>query len=125
MTQHMSRVPRAGRLRGLLVAVLASAMFVAAAHAGTWSQTYVSGGQEWGDGGIGLSAFNEGIGYNQLSWSYNAMRSTLCNASYQCYDYLTEWDGWIQDYAYITYGRAKCNSYGSYVYVYHCHTNNY
>lgn len=130
MSHRITWSPSSRRLRGLLLVVLlTSIVFVATANAGTWSSTYFDNGpQWWGNGGIAVSGFNYGIGYNQASWDYNAMRTTLCNASYQCYDYWTEWDGFIQDYAYIGYGRAKCNGYapgGGSIYVHHCYANNY
>jgi hypothetical protein len=93
----------------------------------SWSSYYVQS-QSFGPGGIGLSAFNSGLNYNEVSWVGGTMRLTLCDASYQCYDY-SPWHDFNSDGEYhadirtISYGRGKCNSYSG-SYVNHCYISN-
>lgn len=113
-------VARATRAVALLTIVLALAVPPSAL---AWYQYYADH-TSFGAGGIALSNSNSGINYNELSWTaYAAMRSTLCDTSYQCYDYHTEDDGFIQDFRSISYGRAKCNAVGA-VFVWHCYASN-
>ena len=35
---------------------------------------------------------------------------TLCNASYQCYAYTSDTDGFVDDTRTISYGRGKCHA---------------
>jgi hypothetical protein len=89
-----------------------------------WEQFYVSH-KSFGAGGIGLSAFNQNVAWNEVYWvAYAAMRTTLCNSSYQCYDYLPDSDGFMQDPRSISYGRAKCNAVGD-VFIWYCYTTNF
>ena len=124
--------PRRRRLglAQLRIAALAASFALALpASAFGWNQTYRFPADWAYPGSINLSAFNEGLEYNVVAFNGNypdGMRLTLCNASYQCYQY-SWWYATFDDLRSSSYGRAKCNAPGyniTALWVYHCYTRN-
>lgn len=123
----------ARRRLGLIAALLVLLSIPAVALAGTWSHQYAYE-TYFNAGGIALSDFNSNIGYNQIIWGDvfappdDVAQLTLCDASYQCYDYKPVFSGNDDDFRSIAYGRAKCNAYqynANAIYVENCYTNNF
>jgi hypothetical protein len=88
--------------------------------------------------GIGLSAFNGSLDYNEMAWQkpydpggqagpqYGQV--TLCDSGYHCYaPYAESASGFIADHRTISYGRGKCHARASNIYalyVYDCYVHN-
>jgi len=111
---------------GLVVVMLAAALVLPAAAFAFWSQTYVSNTTFHPDG-IGLSAFNQSLYFNQMTWTNNGDTGeiTLCDSSYTCYPYKWDNGGTVADTRTISYGRAKCHSWSGNaydMYVQSCYT---
>jgi hypothetical protein len=112
----------------VILMVLAIALAITPS-ASAWDQTYVY--EKWvNPGGIGLSNFNYGVDYNAVWWEPRAndlYQTTLCDASYQCYPYISSDSGFLQDTRSISYGRAKCTAWfvnGEALYVHDCLATN-
>ena len=126
---------RQGRTRWAVVAV-ALVMLAIPAAAYAWSQTYVSN-TYFNPDGIGLSAFNGSLNYNEMYWQppydpggqagphYGQV--TLCDSGYHCYTYKESSSGFVSDTRTISYGRGKCHAKNSNIYaiyVYDCFVHN-
>jgi len=124
---------RSRSVRWYVAVVVAAVAAAVPAVALAWSTYYVEH-QDFGPGGIGLSAFNSGINYNRMIFSKYAGdpyqevgQTTLCDSSYSCYGYVSDDDGAVYDYRSISYGRAKCHAAvlnPNHIYVNHCYTQN-
>lgn len=84
-------------------------------------------------GGFNYSDWNASLNYNEVlfeplcSLSCLRMQLSLCNTSGQCYAYVGNETGYVQDLRSISYGKAKCQAPSDNftdTYVYWCYTHN-
>lgn len=131
---HFRERESSGRKRSVtarcltILAVIVAALAVAPVGL-AWTQIYVY--EKWvNPGGIGLSNFNYGVKYNSVWWEpkvNHLYQLTLCDASYQCYPYISSDSGYFQDTRSISYGRAKCTAWfvnSEALYVHNCFATN-
>jgi len=115
----------------MLVAIAVTAIaLVCSTAAYGWATNYVLY-TYFNPDGIGLSAFNGGLKWNesefQDSYVGDWMQLTLCDSNYSCYAYTSDNDGFVSDGRSISYGRAKCHSWAGNagtIYVHWCYTRN-